>query len=65
MTVSAIKEFAPAFDRLPDINPVQTKKLEEFYLKEFLPRLKKNIAGNPQLSTYFPPTPQARYTKYH
>lgn len=65
MTVNAIKEFTPAFAELPDINPTQTKKLEEFYLNEFLPKLKKNIAGDPRLPTYFPTYPQGRYVKYH
>jgi class 3 adenylate cyclase len=65
MTVSAVKEFSSAFSQLPDVNPTQKKKLEEYYLKDFLPKLKKNISGDPTLPTYFPPTPQARYPKYH
>lgn len=65
MTVNAIKEFTPAFAQLPEITPTQKKKLEEYYLKEFLPRLKKNVAGDPQLPTYFPTFPQGRYVKYH
>jgi class 3 adenylate cyclase len=65
MTVNAVKEFSPAYIQLPDINPVQKKKLDGFYLNEFLPRLKKNISGDPKLPTYSPPTPQARYPKYH
>jgi class 3 adenylate cyclase len=65
MTVNAIKEFSPAFAQLPDINPSQKKKLEEFYLTEFLPKLKRTISGDPRLPTYFPPFAQGRYTKYH
>ena len=65
MTVSAMKEFAPAFAQLPDINPAQKKKLERYYLDDFLPKLKKNIAGDPKLPTYFPTFPQGRYVKYH
>ena len=65
MTLTAIGEFSPAFSKLPDINPTQRKELEQFYLKDFLPQLKKRITGDPTLPTYFPPSPQARYLKYH
>ncbi|MCS5693298.1 HAMP domain-containing protein [Cyanobium sp. FGCU-6] len=65
MTVTAVKEFSPAYSQLPDINPAQRKELEEFYLKDFLPKLKKNISGDPRLPTYFPPSAPARYLKYH
>jgi class 3 adenylate cyclase len=65
LTVSGIKEFSPAFSQLPDINAAQEKRLKEYYLNELLPKLKKNVGGDPKLPTYFPPTAAARSIKYH
>jgi hypothetical protein len=53
MTVSAIKEFTPAFAQLPDINPTQKKELERYYLDDFLPKLKKHL-WRPKTAYLFP-----------
>ena len=65
MTVSALKEFSAAITQLPDISEPQQKILKLYYNDDWLPKLKKNIGGEPRLATYYPPTPSARYLKYH
>jgi class 3 adenylate cyclase len=65
MTVNAIKEFSAAIGQLPDITEPQGKVLKSYYTDDLLPKLKKNIGGEPRLATYYPPSPAARYLKYH
>jgi len=65
MTVSAIKEFSGAFGQLPDITAPQQNKLKSYFNEDFLPKLKKNIGGEPRLATYYPPSPAGRYLRYH
>jgi len=65
MTVNAVKEFSVVIGQLPDITEPQQKVLTSYFSMDFLPKLKKNIGGEPRLATYYPPSPQARYLKYH
>ena len=43
----------------------QKKKLRSYYEKDFIPRLKQNSVGDPQVATYFPDRAPERYLKYH
>lgn len=56
-TIYAMREFGEAFERLADNPPeLGTEKfiLENFYKKEFFPRLKQNGDYKPQLDHYLP-----------
>jgi class 3 adenylate cyclase len=77
MVLDAMKEFRAAVRKLPEL--LQTDKgpsilgpaserdpaLRAFYENDFLPALRANHDGNPQLETYLPETPAARYLQYH
>ena len=65
MTVNAVKEFSATIGQLPDITEPQQKVLKSYYNEDFLPKLKKNIGGEPRLATYYPPSPAGRYLRYH
>ena len=67
MGVSARREFDAEFEKLngQGITPEQTAGLEAYYTKEFLPRLAKNIKGDPAYETYRPNCPEALYLQYH
>jgi class 3 adenylate cyclase len=67
MVVQAMREFDGEFEKLGErtITPEQVAGLEGYYTKEFLPRLAKNIKGDPAYETYRPNTPEALYLQYH
>jgi len=67
MVVQAMKEFDGEFEKLGKraVTPEQVAGLEGYYTKEFLPRLAKNIKGDPAYETYRPNTPEALYLQYH
>jgi hypothetical protein len=67
MVVQAMKEFDGEFEKLKErtVTPAQSEGLEAYYTKEFLPRLAKNIKGDPAYETYRPNTPEAVYLQYH
>ena len=63
MVVEAMGEFDAAFGELgkvPD-DAAEAKALQEYYEKEFLPRLAKNISGVPAYETYRPTTAVATH----
>ena len=67
MVIDAINEFKPAVQKLNDskLTPAQMQKLKNYYAKEFIPKLKQNMGGNPTMATYFPPTAAPQYLKYY
>ena len=67
MVVSAMREFDAEFEKLKGrrITPEETAGLEAYYTKEFLPRLAKNIKGDPAYETYRPNSEEALYLQYH
>ena len=67
MVVSAMREFDSEFEKLKgqSITPEETAGLEAYYTKEFLPRLAKNIKGDPAYETYRPNSGEALYLQYH
>jgi len=67
MVVSAMREFDAEFEKLKGrrITPEETAGLEAYYTKEFLPRLAKNIKGDPAYETYRPTSEEALYLQYH
>lgn len=67
MVVAAMKEFDSEFEKLKDrkVSQDEAAGLEKYYTTEFLPRLAKNIKGEPVYETYKPNTPEALYLQYH
>jgi class 3 adenylate cyclase len=67
MVVEAMRQFDAEFEKLhtQTITEEQTASLEGYYTKEFLPRLAKNIKGDPAYETYRPNSPEALYLQYH
>ncbi|MEM8828314.1 MAG: adenylate/guanylate cyclase domain-containing protein [Cyanobacteria bacterium P01_G01_bin.19] len=67
MVVEAMREFDTEFDRLEQASiPLDSqKKIENYYEREFLPRLAKNIDGTPVYETYSPTQLQSLYLQYH
>ena len=66
MTVDAMRDFDAAFDSLHDV-PVrddESASVREYYEKEFLPRLAKNIEGQPAYETYRPNTPESIHLQH-
>lgn len=74
MILDAIKDFKAAVAKLPETlqsekalaqMPARDKGLRQFYEADFLPALRKNHDGNPQLETYLPKDAVTRYLQYH
>ncbi len=67
LVIDALKDFRAAYPKLQNttLSTEQQKKLVAYYKDVFLPRLKKNIDGEPSLATYLPNTPADRYLTYH
>jgi hypothetical protein len=64
----AIKSFKATFNQLntsSTLPPMTTEMLTQFYRKEFIPRLQKNIDGVAILESYLPQTPASQYLQYH
>jgi class 3 adenylate cyclase len=67
LVIDGIKDFRAAYPELQNktLSPEQQKKLVSYYTDVFLPRLKKNVDGDPSLITYLPKTNDDRYITYH
>jgi class 3 adenylate cyclase len=67
LVIDAIKDFRAAYPKLQNttLSTDQQKKLVAYYTDVFLPKLKKNLDGEPALATYLPNTPADRYLTYH
>jgi len=63
----AMKDFSAAYQQLEDqaASPEMLAALNDFYAQTFLPRLAANTDGRPELATYFPVVPQAKFLQYH
>jgi class 3 adenylate cyclase len=67
LVIDSLKDFRAAYPKLQNttLSAEQQKKLVAYYTDVFIPRLKKNIDGEPALATYLPNTPADRYITYH
>jgi class 3 adenylate cyclase len=66
--IEAVKSFKTAFNQLntsSTLPPKAAESLTQFYSKEFIPRLQKNIDGVAILEAYLPQTPASQYLQYH
>ncbi len=67
MFINAMKEFKQAFDELATVKipKAYDDKLDMFYSKEFVPRLKKTMEATPLPETFLPKNVASRYLQYH
>ena len=67
LVIDGLKDFRAAFPKLQNttLSAEQQKKLVAYYTDVFIPKLKKNLEGEPALATYLPNTPADRYLSYH
>ena len=69
MIVTAMVDFNQAFNQLNQsaliISPTWDRLIKTYYIKEFFPRLSKNIEGRPVFELYAPKTKVAQYLQYH
>ena len=67
MILGAMKDFGAAYQQLAsqEITPEMVTALQNYYSQEFLPRLAVNSDGRPELDTYLPVVPQAKYLQFH
>jgi class 3 adenylate cyclase len=67
LVIDGLKEFRAAFPKLDStvLSPDQQKKMLAYYNDVFMPKLRKNVEGNPALATYLPQTPADRFFSYH
>jgi class 3 adenylate cyclase len=67
LVIDGLKDFRAAFPKLQNttLSAEQQKKLVAYYTDVFIPKLKKNLEGEPALATYLPNTPADRYLTYH
>lgn len=67
LAIDGVKDFKSSYDQLKktQLSSEQNKKLLSFYTNEFIPKLRKNVEGNPVAATYLPQTPEDRYLTYH
>jgi len=64
--VAAVQEFDAAYQQLGSstLPPNAFQTLEQYYRKEFLPRLDKFNSGSPILESYLVRSPASRYLQY-
>ena len=67
LAVNGLKDFSAAYNKLSSatLNAAQKKELLNYYETEFIPKLRKNVNGNPTVPTYLPSTPQDNYITYY
>ena len=67
LVIDGLKDFRAAFPKLEStvLSPDQQKKMLAYYNDVFMPKLRKNVEGNPALATYLPQTPADRFFSYH
>lgn len=65
--VAAVEEFDAAFSKLEDVQETakSSKRLEDYYRTQFLPRLDKYHAGTPNLPAYLAGGRATRYLQYN
>ena len=67
LVIDSIRDFRAAYTKLQNtvLSAEQQKKLVSYYSNIFIPKLRKNVDGEPSLATYLPNTPGDRYLTYH
>ncbi len=67
MIVEAVQQFTRSFQQLNDqsVPPEWDDAVRVYYREEMLPKLAKNIDGDPILEQYLPRTVAGRYLQYH
>jgi len=67
LVVDSIRDFRAAFPKLQNtkLNPEQRKKLVAYYTDVFIPKLKKNVEGDPALATYLPQNGADSFFSYY
>lgn len=67
MVVEAVNEFGTAYGKLADqpLRPEQEEQLKDYYRKEYLSPLAKNLDAELALEAYLPTSAVARYLQYH
>jgi class 3 adenylate cyclase len=67
LVVDSIRDFRAAYQKLQNIklNPEQRKKLVAYYTDVFIPKLKKNVEGDPALATYLPQNGADSFFSYY
>lgn len=67
LVVDSIRDFRAAYPKLENIklNPEQRKKLVAYYTDVFIPKLKKNVEGDPALATYLPQNGADSFFSYY
>ena len=65
--VDAMREFRGAFDDTATLQPASeaTVRVQDYYTKEFLPRIGGDTAKNFVIDAFLPQTPEAMYLQYH
>lgn len=66
-TIDAMRDFRQAYRQLghATLTTAESQKIEDFYRREFLPLLDKNVLGVPVPEQYLPTRPAERYLQYH
>lgn len=67
MTIDSLQGFTTALQNLRDkpLDSGQRGQLTQFYEKDFLPALSKNIEGTPSAFSYLPSEVNTQYLQYH
>jgi class 3 adenylate cyclase len=67
LVIDGLKDFRSAYTKLDStvLSPEQQKKMLAYYNDVFMPKLRKNIDGDPALATYLPQTPADRFFSYY
>ncbi len=65
--IEAMESFNQSFNQLEneDISSKMVSEIWYFYQQEFIPRLQRNVDGNPAVLSYFPKKIISRYLQYH
>ncbi|MEE9302526.1 MAG: adenylate/guanylate cyclase domain-containing protein [Thiotrichaceae bacterium] len=67
VVIEALNEFRTAFHlaNRESLSEGETIELENYYRKEFIPRLNERIGGKPEVNHFLPKTGAAAYLQYH
>ncbi|MCX5960049.1 MAG: HAMP domain-containing protein [Cyanobacteria bacterium] len=67
LVIDSLRDFRAAFAKLDStvLSPEQQKKMVAYYNDVFMPKLRKNVEGDPALATYLPQTPADRFFSYY
>ncbi len=65
--IEALNEFRTAYNlaQYESISAVQQQQLAEYYRREFIPRLKDRMGGEPEVRHYLPDDSGAAWLQYH